>query len=565
MEPRIRQEQVSKVRPAGLRLGARRSASRLPLVVALVAALLAIGAPSGASADSDERWLLHLEPALALPLGDPQSSLFGPGISGTLGVSRSLAPAILVGARLRGGFLFDGPEPSDPSIVDPGMGVFSSFGITLRLRPLGSGDDPRRGSGLWVEGLGGVALTGDLIRATFEAGIGWGFSVGSTAIGPAIRYVHIFQPSSNFEDRDAKILTLGLEITFLDGVPEEEEAEQEVRRTDQDYDGLYDDEDDCPTEAEDFDGFEDEDGCPDRDNDQDGVPDAVDDCPEDPEDLDGFDDEDGCPELDNDQDGFLDDVDACPDEPEIINGVDDDDGCPDEGLIELIDDRIVLEETVLFDFERARVKSAARPVLAAIVALVEQHPEWTQMRIEGHTDVRGDANYNRRLSERRARNVMRALVLLGVDDEKIDSIGFGADHPREEGDTEAAHQHNRRVEFVVRQRREVDENGQPIGGDDVMTFEADGATPGDAADEGEMRFDSDAAAAEAGSGSDETSDTSPEELSAEEPSTEDTSSTEDAPPAEETPDVEAEEVAADAAEGTEEPAEEEAAPAEANQ
>ncbi len=228
---------------------------------------------------------------------------------------------------------------------------------------------------------------------------------------------------------------------------------------DRDGDGLLDPDDGCPDEPEDLDGFEDEDGCPDPDNDQDTILDVDDSCPLSPEDLDGFADEDGCPDPDNDNDGILDADDSCPIEMEIINGIGDEDGCPDQGLIEMINDRVVLEERVLFDFERARVKHAAQPVIAAIAELVRQHPEWDSMRIEGHADIRGDAEYNRRLSERRARNVMRALVREGVNAARIDSVGYGAAHPRDQGQTEEAHQRNRRVEFVV--LRQVDADTEP--------------------------------------------------------------------------------------------------------
>lgn len=440
---------------------------RTSLILSLL--LGAFGA-STAQAQS-EPWLLHLEPTLVLPLAAPQSDRFGPGLSGAIGLSRAINRTILIGARLRGGFLFDGPTPTDPSVVDPGIGTFSSLGLALRLRPITTSEDPRRGTGLWLEGVGGVALTGGAIRATMEIGAGYGFELGIIDIGPSLRYMHVFQPSGNIDEGDANLLSIGLEITFLDARAAEEEAEEVVRRSDRDYDGIVDEEDACPDNAEDFDSFEDEDGCPDPDNDQDGLTDDVDNCPNDPEDIDGFEDEDGCPDPDNDQDGFLDPDDQCPDEAEVVNGVDDDDGCPDEGLIELIDDRVVLEERVLFDFQRARVKSAARPVLDAIVELVRQHPEWTRMRIEGHADIRGSATYNRRLSERRARNVMRELVRIGVEAERIDAAGFGTDRPRDLESNEQAHQRNRRVEFVVTERRPVGAAAEE--GEDVMRFNED--------------------------------------------------------------------------------------------
>ena len=114
---------------------------------------------------------------------------------------------------------------------------------------------------------------------------------------------------------------------------------------DRDGDGLKDDVDQCPNDPEDFDDFEDEDGCPEADNDRDGILDEDDDCPNDPEDKDGFEDEDGCPEgnqNDRDGDGILDEDDECPDDPEDKDGFEDEDGCPDldndkDGILDVDD------------------------------------------------------------------------------------------------------------------------------------------------------------------------------------------------------------------------------------
>ncbi|MCX5744856.1 MAG: thrombospondin type 3 repeat-containing protein [Proteobacteria bacterium] len=75
-------------------------------------------------------------------------------------------------------------------------------------------------------------------------------------------------------------------------------AAEAARVTDGDGDGIGDIVDRCPTVAEDRDGFQDADGCPDRDNDGDGIADPADRCPTVPEDLDGVDDTDGCPDAD---------------------------------------------------------------------------------------------------------------------------------------------------------------------------------------------------------------------------------------------------------------------------
>jgi OOP family OmpA-OmpF porin len=99
---------------------------------------------------------------------------------------------------------------------------------------------------------------------------------------------------------------------------------------DSDGDGMLDDQDGCPSEAEDEDGIEDEDGCPDEDDDGDDVPAERDECNDAAEDEDGFEDEDGCPDEDNDGDGVRDGFDSCPDRAEDRDGDRDDDGCPDD-------------------------------------------------------------------------------------------------------------------------------------------------------------------------------------------------------------------------------------------
>jgi hypothetical protein len=84
---------------------------------------------------------------------------------------------------------------------------------------------------------------------------------------------------------------------------------------DADGDGIEDEKDECAELAEDFDGFQDSDGCPDFDNDDDGVSDDADRCPAEREDMDGFEDDDGCLDPDNDHDAIPDQLDACPLEP----------------------------------------------------------------------------------------------------------------------------------------------------------------------------------------------------------------------------------------------------------
>jgi hypothetical protein len=72
------------------------------------------------------------------------------------------------------------------------------------------------------------------------------------------------------------------------------------------------------------------------DDDGDGNENQTDACPLDPEDFDGFEDSDGCPDPDNDGDGILDSLDQCPSDPETVNGFNDEDGCVDSTLASLL-------------------------------------------------------------------------------------------------------------------------------------------------------------------------------------------------------------------------------------
>jgi OOP family OmpA-OmpF porin len=113
---------------------------------------------------------------------------------------------------------------------------------------------------------------------------------------------------------------------------------------DSDGDGISNMRDKCPLIEEDFDEFEDSDGCPENDNDGDRREDSVDKCPNDKEDIDGFEDEDGCPETDNDGDKILDADDRCPQDAEDGRSPYSKDGCPadkrdsdDDGVSDLHD------------------------------------------------------------------------------------------------------------------------------------------------------------------------------------------------------------------------------------
>ncbi|MBD3237174.1 MAG: PorV/PorQ family protein [Candidatus Eisenbacteria bacterium] len=215
------------------------------------------------------------------------------------------------------------------------------------------------------------------------------------------------------------------------------------RSGDADLDGIADGDDACPGAAEDFDGFEDSDGCPDVDNDGDGVYDVNDDCPNRAEDFDGYQDMDGCPDVDNDGDGVMDAQDKCPNAAETINGMDDDDGCPDDMPAEL---RVA---NINFKFDSAEFSGAdPLPVLEDIAKLMKKNPEM-RIKVVGHTDNVGDAGYNKRLSLRRAQAVKTYLEEKGIAGDRMLIEGRGEEHPIASNDTDMGRARNRRIEFHI--------------------------------------------------------------------------------------------------------------------
>ena len=220
---------------------------------------------------------------------------------------------------------------------------------------------------------------------------------------------------------------------------------------DPDRDGVFGGSDECPNVPEDFDGFMDEDGCPEDDNDQDGIPDLRDDCPLSPEDFDGVDDEDGCPEDDDrDGDGIPDSVDRCPDQPEVFNAVEDEDGCPDEGgRVKVACEQVEINERVYFDFDTATIQARSHGLLNDVASVLKSARFLHLIRVEGHTDSQGTPEYNRALALRRAQAVADYLTTRGVRGTMLQVAGLGEDAPIASNDTEEGRARNRRVVFVI--------------------------------------------------------------------------------------------------------------------
>ena len=187
------------------------------------------------------------------------------------------------------------------------------------------------------------------------------------------------------------------------------------------------------------------------DRDKDGIPDDDDECPDEPEDKDGFEDEDGCPDPDNDKDSIPDLADKCPNEPETINGIQDDDGCPDKGetAVHIGKEELETLKPIFFETDHSRVRHAYYNILGQIALTLKAHPEIGRCAVEGHTDDTGPPEWNQKLSLLRAEAVVEFLVDKGVERSRLTAIGRGEKLPWAPNDTEEGRAKNRRVIFHI--------------------------------------------------------------------------------------------------------------------
>ncbi len=247
---------------------------------------------------------------------------------------------------------------------------------------------------------------------------------------------------------------------------------------DMDLDLVDDRWDVCPLEPEDRDGLRDEDGCPELgvpadevveepepeavvepavvnlpppprsgDVDGDGLTYYEDDCPFEAEDFDGVLDGDGCPDPDDDNDGVPDTEDECPRAAETVNGYADEDGCPDD-LLQSVSGVV---RGIQFAAGSSQLLASSYPILKTVSGLLKEH-NLLFLTVTGHTDDQGDRETNVSLSQARADEVARYLARRGVDRKQLATVGAGPDKPLETNDTDEGRAANRRVQLDYSRR-----------------------------------------------------------------------------------------------------------------
>lgn len=351
-------------------------------------------------------------------------------------------------------------------------GADGDFSYSLRDLINGEGGwfDPSLSVGAgytWVESsldgeLGGFGTAN--AAAGVKIWLGENFNIGLQS-----KYKHAFEDDGikHFQHVAAVGIVFGGKDTDGDGIYDKDDACPEVAGLpefdgcpDSDGDGIQDSKDACPTVA----GLAEFDGCPDTDGD--GIPDPKDACPTvagiaalggcPDADGDGIKDADdtcpneagprannGCPYQDKDGDGVLDKDDECPD----VAGTVANNGCP-EVSVEVLNDLNVETKKVLFDYNKASIRTESYATLDKVASVMMEYPT-TRFLIEGHTDDRGRDAYNLDLSDQRAASVRSYLTGKGIPASRLESKGFGEARPVASNKTAAGRQENRRVELSI--------------------------------------------------------------------------------------------------------------------
>ena len=245
----------------------------------------------------------------------------------------------------------------------------------------------------------------------------------------------LWLPKDDIASPQSSDWVLGAGLTFALG----------GRARDTDGDGVPDRTDVCastPTGA-----HVDAKGCP-LDADGDSVYDGLDQCAKTPKGARV--DASGCP-IDSDGDGVPDGIDLCPDTPKTLRA--DSTGCPieiAERETELLDTGMIRINDVLFETGKAVLADSSRGSLDVVGKVLVKWPE-LKIEIGGHTDSRGSARLNQKLSEARVQSVLDYLLhtFPELKPEQYVTKGYGASRPLVPNVSPEAMARNRRVEFKV--------------------------------------------------------------------------------------------------------------------
>ena len=89
----------------------------------------------------------------------------------------------------------------------------------------------------------------------------------------------------------------------------------------------------------------------------------------------------------------------------------------------------VLIDNIFYDFDKATLRPESASALDELVVLLKENPNVT-IELSAHTDYKGSAEYNKRLSQRRAESVVKYLTEHGIENERLTPVGYGKEMPK---------------------------------------------------------------------------------------------------------------------------------------
>jgi OmpA-OmpF porin, OOP family len=122
---------------------------------------------------------------------------------------------------------------------------------------------------------------------------------------------------------------------------------------------------------------------------------------------------------------------------------------PGPDRVILTDSKIQINEKIQFETGKHEILPVSFGLLDEVAAVMVDNPQIELIQIEGHTDSTGSAKINRKLSNDRAKSVLKYLAGKKVADKRMVAKGFGPDSPIASNDDEAGREQNRRVEFNI--------------------------------------------------------------------------------------------------------------------
>ena len=122
--------------------------------------------------------------------------------------------------------------------------------------------------------------------------------------------------------------------------------------------------------------------------------------------------------------------------------------------------KITLSENMVnFAFNSAELTSSAKTNLDKLATVLINNPD-TNINIYGHTDNKGTAQVNQKISENRANSVKNYLISKGIASSRMITMGRGFSEPIASNDTDAGRAQNRRVEFAIAANEEMIKDAQ---------------------------------------------------------------------------------------------------------